>query len=114
MNILYGSEFKTMLPKLKSDNFKGLELIRPLYLVEEDIIEKWRDTYGLEFIHCACPIRHDENLSKRDEVKKLIKSLKKTNKNVELRIFKSAENVNLDAIIEWKKDGKKYNYLDEY
>ena len=120
MNILYGSEFKTMLPKLKSDNFKGLELIRPLYLVEEDIIEKWRDTYGLEFIHCACPIsdykiaRHDENLSKRDEVKKLIKSLKKTNKNVELRIFKSAENVNLDAIIEWKKDGKKHNYLDEY
>jgi len=120
MNILYGSEFKTMLPKLKSDNFNGMELIRPLYLVEESVIEKWRDTYGLEFIHCACPIsdykiaNHDENLSKRDEVKKLIQSLKKTNKNVELRIFKSAENVNLDAIIEWKKDSKKYNYLDEY
>ena len=120
MNILYGSEFKTMLPKLKSDNFNGMELIRPLYLVEESVIEKWRDTYGLEFIHCACPIsdykiaNHDENLSKRDEVKKLIQSIKKTNKNVELRIFKSAENVNLDAIIEWKKDGKKHNYLDEY
>ena len=93
MNILYGSEFKTMLPKLKSDNFKGLELIRPLYLVEEDIIEKWRDTYGLEFIHCACPIsdykiaRHDENLSKRDEVKKLIKKVtsnpERTAENIE-------------------------------
>ena len=120
MNILYGSEFKTMLPKLKSDNFNGMELIRPLYLVEESVIEKWRDTYSLEFIHCACPIsdykiaNHDDNLSKRDEVKKLIQSLKKTNRNVELRIFKSAENVNLDAIIEWKKDGKKHNYLDEY
>ena len=90
MNILYGSEFKTMLPKLKSDNFNACP----------------RSDYKIA--------NHDENLSKRDEVKKLIQSLKKTNKNVELRIFKSAENVNLDAIIEWKKDDKKYNYLDEY
>lgn len=111
---------KQCFQSLKVTILSGMELIRPLYLIEESTIEKWRDTYGLEFIHCACPIsdykiaNHDENLSKRDEVKKLIQSLKKTNKHVEMRIFKSAENVNLDAIIEWKKDGKKHNYLDEY
>ena len=111
---------KQCFQSLKATILSGMELIRPLYLIEESTIEKWRDTYGLEFIHCACPIsdykiaNHDENLSKRDEVKKLLQRLKKTNKHVEMRIFKSAENVNLDAIIEWKKDGKKHNYLDEY
>ena len=109
MNILYGSEFKTMLPKLKSDNFNGMELIRPLYLVEESVIEKWRDTYGLEFIHCACPISdykiasHEENLSKRDEVKKLIQTLKKTNKNVEMRIFKCKLRCNYRMEKRWEE-----------
>lgn len=120
MNILYGSEYKTMMPKLKSDNFKGMELIRPLYYVEENDIERWRDTYNLEFIHCACPIsdykiaKHTENLSKRDEVKKLIQKLKITNPAVEKRIFKTSENINLDASIGWKYKGKKHSFLDEY
>lgn len=120
MNIFYGSEFKTMMPKLKSDNFKGLELIRPMFLIHEDDIIRWRNEFNLNFIHCACPIsdfkiaNHEEEHSKRDEIKNLIKMLKKTNPAIEKRIFKSAENINLDASIAWKYKNKRYTFLDEY
>lgn len=118
LNIFWGSEFKAMMPKLKSSNFNGLELIRPLYLVNEEDIIAWQKYNDLEFIKCACPLtdykQKVEGVSKRDEVKNLIKNMKKENPNIEKSIFNASENVNLDAISRWKKDGKYHNFLDEY
>lgn len=118
LNLFWGSEFKAMMPKLRSSNYKGLELIRPLYLVHEDDIIAWRNHNELEFIKCACPLTNykqkNEGFSKRDEVKNLIKNLKKDNPNIEKSIFNASENVNLDAIAKWKKDGKTYSFLEEY
>lgn len=118
LNLFWGSEFKAMMPKLRSSNYKGLELIRPLYLVHEDDIIAWRNHNELEFIKCACPLTNykqkNEGFSKRDEVKNLIKNLKKDNPNIEKSIFNASENVNLDAIAKWKKDGKTHSFLEEY
>lgn len=108
MSVIYGAQIQTMMPKLHSTNFTGMELIRPLYLVREDAIKEWRDYNGLEFILCACRFTEknadgsNEN-SKRLEIKNLIKELKKNNPNVEENIFKSVENVCLDGIISYKK-----------
>lgn len=122
LNVFFGSEFKTMMPKLKSDNFKGLELIRPLFLVNEEDIISWKNYNNLEFIHCACPIsdyksvssEELESQSKRKQIKKMLKELKEINPNIEKSIFISAENINLNASIGWKKDGNRYSFLDEY
>ena len=122
LNVFFGSEFKTMMPKLKSDNFKGLELIRPLFLVNEEDIISWKNYNNLEFIHCACPIsdyksvssEELETQSKRKQIKKMLKELKEINPNIEKSIFISAENINLNASIGWKKDGNRYSFLDEY
>lgn len=122
MGMMYGGQIQTMMPKLKSDNFEGMELIRPLYLIRENDIKNWRDYNGLHFIQCACHFtdtcsscRDDGTTSsKRMEIKNLIKELKKTNPYIEKNIFKSVENVNLDTIIAYKKDGKKISFLDEY
>ncbi len=122
LNVFFGSEFKTMMPKLKSDNFKGLELIRPLFLVNEEDIIAWKNYNNLEFIHCACPIsdyksvssEEMESQSKRKQIKKMLKELKEINPNIEKSIFISAENINLNASIGWKKDGNRYSFLDEY
>lgn len=118
LNIFWGSEFKAMMPKLKSSNFKGLELIRPLYLVNEEDIIAWREYNNLEFIKCACPLtdykQKKEEVSKRDEVKKLIKNLKKENPNIEKSIFNASENVNLDAISRWKINGELHTFLENY
>lgn len=118
LNLFWGSEFKAMMPKLRSSNFKGLELIRPLYLVNEEDIIAWRNYNNLEFIKCACPLTNykqkSEGFSKRDEVKSLIKNLKKDNPNIEKSIFNASENVNLDAISKWKINGKIHSFLEDY
>lgn len=119
MGMLYGAQIQTMMPKLKSDNFEGMELIRPMYLIREDDIKHWRDYNHLRFIQCACRFTdtcsmEGENASKRVEVKHLIRKMKETNPFVEANIFKSIENVNLNTVIAYKKDGVKHHFLDEY
>ncbi|HEY8423948.1 MAG TPA: ATP-binding protein [Clostridia bacterium] len=118
MSMFYGSEFKTMMPKLKSANFKGMELIRPMYMIREKYIKAWANYNGLEFLRCACKItqRYAENekSSKRFEIKELIASLEKVNPNVAFNIFTSMHNVNLDAVIAYRQGGKKRSFLDDY
>lgn len=121
MGMLYGAQIQTMMPKLHSTNFEGMELIRPLYLVREDDIKAWRDYNDLHFIQCACKFtdtcttcNNEENQSKRVEIKELIKRLKQVNPYVEGNIFKSIENVNLSTVIAYKKDGVKHSFLEEY
>ena len=120
MNILHAGSYQTMLPKLHSDNFEGMELIRPLYLVREDDIKAWRDANNLQFIQCAC--RFTENVAKPDsgigsarlETKKLIQKLKETNPQVEKNIFKSSENIVLDKVIGYKDPNGHHSFLDTY
>lgn len=121
MSMLWGGQVQTMMPKLKSKNYEGMELIRPMYYVREDDIKAWRDYNELEFLRCAC--RFTEKLeaengesseSKRLETKQLIKELKKSNPNIEANIFNSMKNVYIDAVITYKKDGQAHNFLDEY
>ena len=119
LSIFYGSEVKTMLPKLHSDNFPGLELIRPLYLVREESIISWMNSNDLKFINCACKLTDDiEDVdkinSKRKEIKLLIKDIKKINPNVDLNIFKALDNVNCDGVLTYKINGEKYSFLDDY
>ena len=118
LSMLYGAELKTMMPKLHSDNFEGLELIRPLYLVKEEDIIAWKNFNDLTFLNCACRftenIVKDEVSSKREEIKKLIKDLRKVNKNVDYNIFKSMDNINLDCVLGYKIHQEKYTFLDDY
>lgn len=122
MGMLYGGQVQTMMPKLHSTNFEGMELIRPMYLVREDDIKHWRDYNSLEFLQCACKFTeacaqmqdNPGDVSKRLEVKNLIAQLKKTNPQVESNIFKSVSNVNLSTVIAYKKDGIKHSFLDFY
>ncbi len=121
MGMLYGAQVQTMMPKLHSTNFAGMELIRPLYLIREDDIKAWRDYNGLHFIQCACKFtdtcttcNNEENRSKRVEIKELIRELKKKNPFVEGDIFKSVENVNLDTVVAYKTKGQKHHFLDHY
>lgn len=121
MGMLYGGQVQTMMPKLHSTNFPGMELIRPLYLIREDDIKAWRDANELHFIQCACHFTdtcttcsNQETRSKRQEIKDLIRTLKQRNPDVEAHIFRSVENVNLDTVIGWKTGGKKYSFLDRY
>ena len=115
LNILYAGEYKTMMPKLKAENFKGLELIRPMYYVKEEDVIAWAKYNELNFINCACKMtsrREDEG--KRKEIKKLIAKLKEINDNVDINILRSSENVNIDSIIAYKEDKKKISFLDKY
>ncbi|WP_346962356.1 ATP-binding protein [Clostridium sp.] len=114
LNVLYGGTFKTMLPKLKATNFKGLELIRPLYYVEESYIENFIQSSGIWPLNCACMVAAKKIGNKRHEIKDMIKEMKKTFKDVDKSIFKAAENVNMDAILGWQKDGQKHSFLEEY
>jgi len=121
MGMLYGAQVQTMMPKLHSTNFEGMELIRPLYLVREDAIKAWRDYNDLHFIQCACKFtdtcttcNNEENRSKRIVVKELIREMKKTNPFVESNIFKSVENVNLSTVVAYKQDGVRHHFLDHY
>ena len=118
LSMLYGSEIKTMPPKLHSTNFEGIELIRPMYLVKEEDIISWAKSHDLTFLNCACRFTAesvtDESRSKRKEIKNLIKELKKTNPNVDMNIFTSMSNINLNCALGYKKGNKKYSFLDEY
>ena len=122
MGMLQGGQIQTMMPKLHSTNFEGMELIRPMYFIRESDICAWRDYNELHFLQCACHFTetcttcHTDGTtsSKRLETKKLIEKLKKTNPFVESNIFRSVENVQLNTIIEYKKDGVRHNFLDEY
>ena len=123
IGMLYGAQVQTMMPKLHSTNFEGMELIRPMYYIREDDIMRWRDFNNLHFIQCACHFtdtcsscREDgTTASKRMEIKQLIKDMKKVNPYVEGNIFKSVYNVSLGTVIEYKdKDGVKHNFLENY
>ena len=118
LSLLYGAEIKTMMPKLHSDNFEGIELIRPLYFVKEKSIISWRNRNNLEFINCACKFTErcskDESSSKRLEVKKLIESLKKLNPDADYNIYKALDNINLNCVLGTKKDGIYKSFLDDY
>jgi len=124
MSMLYGAQVNTMMPKLHSTNFEGMELIRPLYLVKESEIIAWKEHNELRFLQCACrftekiakekALEEEVHSSKRQEIKELIARLKEINPNVDMNIFRSVENVNLDACIEYVKDGKRYHFLDRY
>ena len=124
MGMLYGGQTQTMMPKLKSTNFEGMELIRPMYLIREDDIKRWRDYNDLHFIQCACKftdtctseacLTSGRTGSKRQETKRIIASLKKTNPFVESNIFKSMENVNLETVIKYKDKDGVHSFLDNY
>lgn len=120
MSMLYAGQVQTMMPKLHSTNFDGMELIRPMYLIREDEIKRWRDYNNLTFLQCACKftencaVNEKENLSKRLEIKNMIREMKKINPQVESNIFKSVENVNLDTVIAYKKNSVKHNFLECY
>ena len=120
MGMLYSGKIETMMPKLHSQNFEGMELIRPMYLIKEDAVKAWRDYNGLQFIQCAC--RFTENCvscgggrgSKRDEMKELIAHFRKESDVIEKNIFKSVHNINLKTVIGYHKDDWTYNFLDDY
>ena len=113
LNILYAGEYKTMMPKLKSTNFEGMELIRPLYFVKEKDIISWMHHCNLEFINCACTVT-EKNFGKREEIKKLIEDFRKIDKNIDIHIFKSSENINIDAVLGYKSNNKFHSFLENY
>ena len=118
LSMLYGAEIKTMMPKLHSSNFEGLELIRTLYLVKEEDIISWSKYNNLKFLNCACKFTEkaskEENFSKRKEIKQLIKQLKEQNSDIDHNIFKAMDNVNKNCILGWREDEKKFSFLDTY
>lgn len=119
LSLFYGSEIKTMMPKLHSDNYNGLELIRPLFLVKESSILAWMRGNGLTFINCACRFTEelaqaDENKSKRVMMKRLIKELRKDNPEIDNNIFKALDNINLNCVLGTKKDGVYESFLETY
>ena len=121
MGMLYGAQVQTMMPKLHSTNFKGMELIRPMYLIREKDIIHWMHYNQLQFIQCACRLTEScascggtEQGSKRGEIKRLIADLAKINPYIEMNIFRSVENVNLNTIIAYKKDGVEHRFLETY
>ena len=116
MGMLYGGQMQTMMPKVRSTSHPGMELIRPLYYVKEADIINWQQKNNLEFIKCACKVTENnpDGNSKRAEMKKLISNLKQNYKDVDKNIMKSTQNVNLDTLIAYKKDGVVHNFMDEY
>ncbi|MDF2521017.1 MAG: tRNA 2-thiocytidine biosynthesis protein TtcA [Clostridia bacterium] len=114
LNIAYTGSFKTMLPKLKSTNFTGLELIRPLYYIEEKDIISFSQNSGIQALNCACMVAAKKIGNKRYEIRALIEELKERFPEFDKKLFKAADNVNLEAILGWQKDGRKYSYLDFY
>jgi len=114
LNLFFSGSYKAMLPKLRAKNFAGLELIRPLYYIEEKYIEKFSEQNGLFPLNCACMVAAEKTANKRYDIKALIQELKKTYKNVDKQIMRSARNVHVDCILGWKKEGREYSYLDDY
>lgn len=124
MSMLYGAQVNTMMPKLHSTNFEGMELLRPLYLVREEAILDWKVFHDLRFLQCACrfteqiakekALEEEVHTSKRQEMKELIRQLRTVSPHIEMNIFRSVENVNLDACIGYVKDGRRHHFLEEY
>lgn len=121
MGMFYGSQIQAMLPRLKSTNYEGMELIRPMYCIKEDAIIAWSKYNNLEFIRCACRFTEDyktnenkEGLSKRQEIKDLIKSMKKVNPNIEINIFRSIHNANVDTMVEYKLNDEFHSFLERF
>lgn len=119
LSMFYGSEMKTMMPKLHSSHFPGLELIRPMYLVKEQDILSWKKWNQLTFLNCACRFTEncaitDDTTSKRQEMKKLIQSMRKDNPNVDHSIFKALDNVNLNCVLGTKAQGVYHSFLETY
>ena len=118
LSMFYGSEIKTMMPKLHSDNFPGIDLIRPMYLIKEEAIINWKKSNNLTFLNCACKFTEEsskkEDNSKRLEMKNLIKELRKKNKNIDYNIFKALDNVNLECVLGTKKNDKYHSFLEDY
>lgn len=120
MGMFYGGKVETMMPKLHSQNFEGMELIRPMYLVHEDAVKAWRDYNGLRFIQCACRFTEacangdGTQNSKREEMKELIADLRQKSDVIEQNIFRSVHNVNLKTIIGYHRGDEAYNFLDDY
>lgn len=118
MSMLYAAEIKTMMPKLKSTNHEGMELIRPMYKIREEDIIAWRRYNHMQFIQCACRVTErtsaEDMGSKRQEMKILIKKLRQINPNIDINIFRSIHNVNLDTIIGYRQENVYHNFLDEY
>ena len=120
MGMFYGAQMQTMMPKVKSTSHPGMELIRPLYFVKEEYIINWKERNNLQFIQCACRVTEhsamykNDDGSKREEMKKLIKELRKVYSNIDMNIFRSAQNVNLNTIISYRKNGHTYHFLDDY
>ena len=121
MGMLYGSQVQTMMPKIHSENFEGMQLIRPLYMVREDDIIKWSKYNDLEFIQCACRFTEEREVyedgssnSKRQEVKELLKKLREVSPAIDMNIFRSVENVNLQTIISYHKGDEYHHFLDDY
>lgn len=120
MGVIYGAQFQTMMPKLHSSNFTGMELIRPLYMVREADIIAWARYNGLEFLQCACRFTErcaegdGVGASKRQEIKELLKKLRADNPLIDMNIFRSAENVNLETVISYHKGEEYHSFLDDY
>ena len=120
MGMLYGAQVQTMMPKLHSTNFEGMELIRPMYLIREEDIIHWANYNGLRFLRCACRFTEQcadeetDKSSKRAEVKELIHNLAQKDPVIEFNIFKSVENVNVNTVVAYKKDGVKHHFLETY
>lgn len=121
MSMFYGSQLQAMIPKVHSSNFEGMELIRPLYRVHEDSIIAWRNYNNLTFLQCACRFTERSAMSsdgigesKRQEIKQLIKTLKKTNPNIEKSIFRSIHNVHIDTFAGYKTKGERHSFLENY
>ena len=114
LNVLCAGNFKTMMPKLKAKNFEEMELIRPLYLVEEEYIKRFIQNSGIMALNCACMVAAKKIGNKRYEIKDLIEGLGEDFNNVKISIFRAAQNVNLEGVLGWEKDGEKISFLDEY
>ncbi|MBA5851303.1 tRNA 2-thiocytidine biosynthesis protein TtcA [Clostridium sp. cel8] len=114
LNMLYSGSFKTMLPKLKSQNFENIELIRPLYYIEESHIKNFIQKSGIWPLNCACMVSAKKIGNKRYEIKDLIEKMKKNFNGVDKSIFHAAQNVNMDSILGWTKDGEKHSFMEDY
>lgn len=114
LNLFYGGSFKTMLPKLKSQNFENIELIRPLYFVKESDVEAFMKNAGISPLNCGCIVAAGKTGSKRYEIKDMIKKMKNQFKDIDKSIFHAAQNVNLDGVLAWKRKGNVHSYLEFY
>lgn len=114
LNVVMAGSFKTMLPKLRADNFEDMELIRPMYLIKEEAIIRWRDYAGLRPLDCACEVAAQKTSSTRYMVKYWIEKMKDYNDVADINIFHAAENINLDMVLGWEEDGEDFSFLDKY